>query len=139
MAPPCPPQSKALPGSQGARMSPRQRVYKWLWQNKRAMALNQQSAEPKASLRAEHSHGTRGLILLQIKMSQKEKIESYRLQLNDDIPLCHSPSPKWHTHWLRSSLGAGGTPHSRLSLRAVFSHAFLRSPASAARPRRQQR
>lgn len=55
MAIPCPPQSQALPGSQGARMSQRRESYKWLWQNKRAMALNQKAAEPDASQIARQS------------------------------------------------------------------------------------
>lgn len=57
------------------------------------------------------SCGTGGLFLSQIKMSQREKWKAsgFVLQLNDDISSCHTPTPKWHTHLLRSSSGAGGT------------------------------
>lgn len=94
------------------------------------MALNQKAQ----CLQESQAEGRRGLSITD-KMAQGEKWEASALvlPLNANSSLCRTPTPRWHTHMLHSSPGAGGMPHPRLALRAGFSCELLQLSASAAR------
>lgn len=134
-----PSQNKALPGKQGARMSRRWASYKWLWQNNRAMALNQKAAEPGSSSIARQSCRRGGLLLSQIKCRRRRNGEQAPSRF-DYTPTSRSAVPPrpsgTHTRGAAHQ-GLRGVSLRAVSACSVFLHTSPTICLSSESPRRQ--